>query len=315
MKLGFALPVAGSWATPANQTVVARRAEELGYHSLWTVQRLLYPTEPRNDYPSTPGQPWPAPFKMVVDPIVTLAHVAGATRTIRLGTAVVVAAYYAPVVLAKQLATLDIVCGGRLDVGIAVGWSEDEYEAAGVPFPRRGARTEELLRCLHALWADDPVEFKGEFYSVPRSLFLPKPQQRPRPPILLGGYAPATVRRAVTLADGYIGGNVPLARVAPLVDQLRRAAQEAGRDPASMRVVCRGSVRVLDEPHPGDDRRPLWGTLDQVAEDIARYQEAGLDELFVELNFDPAIAAPDVDPDRSLTTALTVLEALAPATT
>jgi alkanesulfonate monooxygenase SsuD/methylene tetrahydromethanopterin reductase-like flavin-dependent oxidoreductase (luciferase family) len=123
------------------------------------------------------------------------------------------------------------------------------------------------------------------------------------------------VRRAVTLADGYLGGNVPLAQVAPLVDQLRRAAQEAGRDPASMRVVCRGSVRVQDEPHPGDDRRPLWGTLDQVAEDIARYQEAGLDELFIELNFDPAIAAPDVDPDRSLATALTVLEALAPATT
>jgi probable F420-dependent oxidoreductase len=215
MKLGFALPVAGSWATPSNQVVVARRAEELGYHSLWTVQRLLYPTEPRNDYPSAPGQPWPAPFKMVVDPMVTLAHVAGATRTIRLGTAVVVAAYFAPAVLAKQLATLDIVCGGRLDVGIGVGWSEDEYEAAGVPFHRRGARTEEFLRCLHALWADDPVEFKGEFYSVPRSLFLPKPQQRPRPPILLGGYAPATVRRAVTLADGYLGGNVPLARVAP----------------------------------------------------------------------------------------------------
>jgi hypothetical protein len=109
-----------------------------------------------------------------------------------------------------------------------------------------------------------------------------------------------------------VGGNVPLAQVAPLFDQLRRAAQEAGRDPASMRVVSRGSVRLLDGAHPGDDRRPLWGTLDQVAGDIARYQEAGLDELFVELNFDPAIAAPDVDPDRSLATALTVLEALAP---
>jgi probable F420-dependent oxidoreductase len=314
MKLGFSLPMSGSWATPSNQVVVARRAEERGYHSLWTFQRLLYPTEPRNDYPSTPGQPWPAAFEMVVDPIVTLAHVAGATETIRLGTAVVVAAYFAPAVLAKQLATLDIVSGGRLDVGLAVGWSEDEYEAAGVPFQRRGARAEEFLRCLHALWSDDPVEFEGEFYSVPRSRFQPKPQQRPRPPILLGGYAPATVRRAATLADGYVGGNVPLAQVTPLVEELRRAAKDAGRDPASVRVVSRGSVRLLDEPHGDGDRRPMWGTLDQIQGDIARYQDAGLDELFVELNFDPTIAHPDADPNRSLATALTVLETLAPLT-
>ena len=312
MELGFSVPVAGSWATPSNQVRVARRAEELGYHSLWTFQRLLYAVAPRNDYPSAPGQPWPAMFQRVVDPIVTLAHVAGATEHIRLGTAVVVYAYFAPAVLAKQLATLDIVSGGRLDVGIGVGWSEDEYEAAGVPFRRRGARLEEFVRCLSALWADDPVEFDGRFYSVPKSLFQPKPRQRPRPPILLGGYTPATVRRAATLADGYVGGNVPLARVAPLVEELRRAAKEAGRDPDAVRVVSRGSVRLVDEPL-GGDRRPLWGSLDQIREDVVRYREAGLDELFIELNFDPIIAAPDADPARSLATALTLLEALAPA--
>ena len=313
MQIGFSLPFAGSWATPQNQVTVARRAEELGYSSLWVAQRLLYPLEPRNDYPSALGQPWPSPFERLVDPIVTLAHVAGATRRIRLGTATLIPVYVSPVVLAKQLATLDIIAGGRLDVGLGLGWSQDEYEACGIPFKDRGARLDEYLRCLQALWSDDPVEFSGRFYSVPRSLFQPKPHQRPRPPILVGGYAPATVRRAATLADGYLGGNVPLARVVPLVEELRVAAADAGREPGSLRIVCRGSVRLLDEPLAGGDRRPLWGSLDQIRSDVARYRDAGLDELFFELNFDPAIGSPDADPKASMATALLLLEELAPS--
>ena len=312
MELGFCLPFAGSWATPDNQVTVARRAEELGYFSLWTAQRLLYPLEPRNDYPSAVGQPWPASFEQVVDPIVTLTHVAGATSRIRIGSATLIAAYASPVVLAKQLATLDIVSEGRLDVGVSLGWSADEYEACGIPVRDRGARLDEYLRCLHALWGNDPVEFSGRFYSVPRSLFLPKPRQRPRPPILVGGYAPATVRRAATLADGYLGGNVPLAHVVPLVDQLRSAARDAGRDPAALRTVCRGAVRLFDSALPDDDRRPLWGSLEQIEADVASYRDAGLDELFFELNFDPNIGSRDADAKASMATALRLLEALAP---
>jgi probable F420-dependent oxidoreductase len=311
MELGFSLPFAGSWATPDNQVTVARRAEELGYASLWAVQRLLYPTEPRNDYPSAPGQPWPAPFESVVDPIVTLAAVAGATRRIRLGTATLLAVYVPPAVLAKQLATLDAVCDGRLDVGLSLGWSQDEYEACGVPFRDRGARLDEYIQCLQALWGPDPVQFSGRFYSVPRSLFQPKPRQRPRPPMLVGGYAQATVRRATTLADGYLGGNVPLAQVAPLVGELRAAAAAAGRDPAAFRIVCRGVVRLLDAPLPDDDRRPLWGSLDQIRDDITRYRELGVDQLFFDLNFDPAIGTGDADPKAAMLTALHLLEALA----
>jgi probable F420-dependent oxidoreductase len=314
MQLGFSLPAAGPWATPDNQVTAARRAEELGYASVWVFQRLLYPIEPRNDYPSAPGEPWPAPFQQAVDPIVTLAYVAGATRRVRLGTATLMTVLIPPVVLAKQLATLDLVCDGRLDVGLSLGWSEDEYEACGVPFRRRGARLDEYLRCLHALWGDDPVEFSGEFYTVARSLFRPKPRQRPRPPILIGGYADATLRRAVTLGDGYVGGNVPLAQIVPLVGKLRAAATDAGRDPGSIRVVCRGAVRLFDDPLPdGDDRRPLWGSLDQIRRDVDRYRDAGLTELFIELNFDPTIAAPDSDPKASMATALRLLEALAPS--
>jgi probable F420-dependent oxidoreductase len=248
----------------------------------------------------------------VVDPIVTLAHVAGVTRRIRLGTATLIAAYVPPVVLANQLATLDLVCDGRLDVGLSVGWSQDEYAACGIPFQERGARLDEYLRCLHALWGDDPVEFSGRFYSVPRSLFRPKPRQRPHPPILVGGYAAATVRRAATLGDGYLGGNVPLARVVPLVKELRAAAAAAGRDPGAFRIVCRGAVRLVDEPIEGDDRRPLWGSLDQIQADVSRYRDAGLDELFFELNFDPTIGSADADPKASMATALHLLDTLAP---
>jgi alkanesulfonate monooxygenase SsuD/methylene tetrahydromethanopterin reductase-like flavin-dependent oxidoreductase (luciferase family) len=121
------------------------------------------------------------------------------------------------------------------------------------------------------------------------------------------------VRRAVTLADGYIGGNVPLTNVEPLVDRLRAAAADAGRDPASIRVVARGAVRLFDDPIDDDeDRRPLWGSLDQIRRDVDRYRAAGLDDLFIELNFDPAIGAPDADPKTSMATALHLLEALAP---
>jgi len=313
MQLGFALPFAGPWATPENQVTIARRADELGYSTLWVAQRLFFPLAPRNDYPPMPGQPWPSPFESVADPIVTLAHVAAVTDRIRLGSATLMTLYVPPVVLAKQLAALDIVSGGRLVAGLSLGWSVDEYEACGVPFTGRGARYDEYLACLGALWGDDPVEFSGRFYSVPRSLFRPKPLQRPGPPVLLGGYAPVAVRRAATVADGYIGGNLPLDRIVPLLDDLRAAVAAAGRDPAAFRVVCRGSVRLGDEPLPAEGRRPLWGTLDQIRADVDAYRRAGLDELFFDLNFDPAVGGPDADPKAAMAEALLLLDAFAPS--
>ena len=284
MNLGFSLPVAGEWATPANQVRVAQHAEALGYHCLWAFQRLLYPLEPKNEYYGAPGKAWPKPFEQVADPIVSLAYVAGATRTIRLGTSVLVMPFYQPIVLAKQLATLDIVSGGRLDVGLGLGWSEDEYDAVGVPFARRGVRADEFLRCLTAVWGDDPVEFRGEFYVVPRSKVLPKPLQKPRPPLTVGGYARDALRRAATLADGYNGGNIPFAEMAGVLRQLKDAAESVGKDPTTMRVVCRGTFQA-HETSQGPNRRALWGTVDEIRDDIRRYADAGVTELFLEANF------------------------------
>jgi len=302
MKLGFSLPMAGSWATPQNQILVAQRAESLGYHSLWVFQRMLYPIKPQNDYPPLPGQPWPKSFERVMDPLVSLAFVAAVTSRIRLGTSVLIVPYYTPVMLAKQLATLDIVSGGRLDVGLGLGWSKDEFDAVGVPHQGRGKRADEFLRCLKAIWTEDPVEFKGEFYSVPRARVEPRPVQRPHPPITIGGYGPTVIRRAVTY-DGFNGGNVPLGQVAPLVKEIKAAAEAAGRDPATLQIVSRGSFQLHATPI-GPDRRPLWGSLAEIRQDVERYAEAGLTELFLEANFDPR--------GVTLEGALEVLEALAP---
>ena len=302
MKLGFSLPLAGPWATPENQVLIAQRAESLGYHSLWVFQRLLYAIRPQNDYPPLPGQPWPKSFERVMDPVVSLAFVAGATSRIRLGTSVLIMPYYTPVMLAKQLATLDVLSRGRLDVGLGIGWSMDEYEAVGVPYKARGRRGDEFLRCLKAIWTEDPVEFSGEFYRVPRSKVEPKPVQRPHPPITIGGYGPAVIQRAIS-CDGFNGGNVPLPQVAPLVSEIKAAAEKAGRDPATLHIVSRGSFQLHASPQ-GKDRRPLWGTLDEIREDVGRYGEAGLTELFLEANFDPRGA--------TLERALEVMDALAP---
>jgi probable F420-dependent oxidoreductase len=219
--------------------------------------------------------------------------VAAATTTIRLGTSVLIMPFYSPVVLAKQLATLDVLSRGRLNVGLGIGWSEDEYEAVGMPFKQRGRRGDEFLRCLDTIWTNDVVAFEGEFYRVPRCRVEPKPVQKPRPPITIGGYGSKVVRRAVELGDGFSGGNMPLTAVEPLVREVRDAASALGKDPNLLHIVCRGNYRVYDTPQ-GMDRRPLWGSLDEIREDIRRYADAGLTELFLEANFIPGVRLDEV---------------------
>ena len=181
LTLGFGLPVSGAWATPGTVAAVARRAEELGYGSLWVFQRVVVPVE----------QDYGPQYRSVLDPVVALGFAAAVTSRVRLGTAVVNAPFLPPAVLAKQFATVDVLSEGRLDAGLGLGWAPHEFAAVGVSSERRGARTAEYVACLRALWADDPVEFHGEFYDIPPSRMQPKPVQRPAPPILLGGTAAA----------------------------------------------------------------------------------------------------------------------------
>ncbi len=304
-RLGFGLPVSGPWATPAAVVHVARRAEALGYAGLWTFQRLLDPV----------GAALGPGHRSVLDPVVALALAAGHTERIGLGTATVCAPFTPPVVLAKATASLDVVSGGRLTVGLGIGWMPEEYTAAGVPFARRGARMEEYLRCLVALWTEDPVEFAGEFYTVPRSHVGPAPVQRPHPPLLLGGTAEAALRRAGRLADGWIGSSGhDLSRIARDVATVRDGAREAGRDPDAVRVLVRAVVDLVDDD-PGPGRRPFHGTREQVLDDVAALGEQGVTEVFADPNLSPRVVGEGVDPAAALDEAERVLEALAPGGT
>jgi probable F420-dependent oxidoreductase len=247
----------------------------------------------------------------VQDPIVTLAFLAGHTERVRLGIAVVNLPFISPVVLAKQLATLDIVAGGRLDTGLGLGWAPEEFEATGADMGARGRRADEFIVVLRTLWRDEVVEHTGEFYRVPRSTMEPKPVQRPHPPILLGGSALPSLRRAGRLADGWISrSRADLTAIGDSIAAIRAAAEEAGRDPAALRLVCRGSVKV--RPAGDGERDPLTGSLDEIRADIDQLAAKGFTELFVDLNFDPEIGSPDADADASLRRADEVLEALAP---
>ncbi|GAA0628031.1 TIGR03619 family F420-dependent LLM class oxidoreductase [Sporichthya brevicatena] len=305
MELGFALPYAGRWATPANQATVARRAEELGWSCLWTSQRLLYPDSPRDSFPAAPGPTWPATIRSVVDPITPLAYVAALTSRIRLGTCSLMLPLFSPVLLAKQLATLDVLSGGRLDVGVSLGWSQDEYAAVGTPFVRRGARFDAYLEALVATWTGEAAA--NEFVTLPPGEVLPAPVQRPHPPLFVGGYTENALRRAVRFGRGHLVGSLPLDRVPEVRARLSEFALAGGRDPAELALVCRGVTVVTAAPMaPGG--KPLTGTVEQIAADVERYAAAGVDHLFLDLNFDPAVGTLDSDPAAALDTALAVLE-------
>jgi probable F420-dependent oxidoreductase len=301
VKIGFAAPVSGSWATRSTMLHVARRADELGYHSLWTFQRLLSPVDGA----------WGEMYRSVQDPVVTLAFLAGLTERIRLGAAVLNMPFVSPVLLAKQLATLDIVAEGRLDAGLGLGWSPEEFTATGADMDARGRRADEFVGVLRTLWTDEVVEHTGEFYEVPPMRMEPKPVQRPHPPILLGGSATPSLRRAGRLADGWISrSRTDLTTVGEAIATIRAAAEEAGRDPDALRYICRGSVKV--RPAGSPDRAPLAGTLDEIRGDVDQLAAKGFTELFIDLNFDPEVGSPDADPDASLRRADEVLDAFAP---
>jgi probable F420-dependent oxidoreductase len=301
VDVGFALPTSGSWATPDNVEHIADRAEDLGYRSLWTFQRLLSPVDGG----------WGETYRSVADPTVTLGYVAALTRRVRLGVAVLNVPFVTPTLLAKQAATLDILSRGRLDLGLGLGWSDEEYAASGVTKKHQGRRLEEFIAVLRALWSGDAVEYDGEFYHIPRARMEPKPVQTPFPPILLGGAAPAALRRAGRIADGWVSSSrADLTAIGDSVAIVREAAVEAGRDPAILRFVCRGTVKVRGDA--GKARPPLTGTFGEIRSDLAAMSEQGITELFVDLNFDPEIGSPDADPAESVRRADEVLAALAP---
>ncbi|SRR5216683_443813 len=305
MQIGFGAPVSGAWATPENLAAFAVAAEQAGYASLWTFQRLLVPE----------GSSMEPVYHSVLDPLVTLGYVAAHTSRIRLGVAVLNTPFVSPAYLAKQAATLDILSAGRLDLGLGIGWMPEEFAVSGASMARRGARTREYLAVLAALWADGVSEFKGEFYTVPRGRMRPRPVQRPGPPVLLGGMARPALERAGRLADGWVtSSRTDLSGIDEGIEVVRAAARGGGRDPDAVRIICRGVVRAGEDViAPSGGRLLLSGSFEQIRADTAWLAGRGVTEIFYDLNWDPLIGSPDADPAAAAARATAILNALAPS--
>ncbi len=303
MRIGLGAPVAGAWATAANLTGFGSQAERLGYDSLWTLQRLLVP-DSRTMEPV---------YQSVLDPLVSLGYLAAVTSTVRLSIGVVNLPFVTPLYLAKQVATLDVISGGRVDLGLGIGWLPEEFTASGAITARRGARTEEYLTVLRTLWAGHNDDFHGEFYEIPAGRQAPSPVQRPGPPILLGGMSAPAMDRAARIADGWVtSSRADLRQVQEAAAIIQDKAAEAGREP--LRIVCRGVVRAGEpvlSPETGE-RLLLSGSYDQIRADTAWLGEHGVTELFYDLNWDPGIGAPDADPKAATERAAEIIEALVP---
>lgn len=241
MEIGVALPQLGRHDSRAAIVEVAQAAEEPGYASVWVLERMLRPTFPV-ELPGSglPAAPLPEFYATVYDPIETLTYVAAKTERVKLGASVLIALWHAPVVLARRLATLDQLSGGRVIAGLGQGWGKEEFEAANVPLKRRGSGLAEFVAALRAVWGPDPVQFAGRSYRIPESEIGPKPLQPGGPPIILGAFAPPAIERAARIADGFNPGAWSWEMLEQAVGLFRMAAQAAGRDPAALPIVWPG---------------------------------------------------------------------------
>jgi probable F420-dependent oxidoreductase len=305
MEIGFGAPVSGAWATPQNLTSFASAAERAGYHSLWSFQRLLVPA----------GSGMEPVYQSVLDPMAALSFAAAVTSRIRLGVAVINLPFVSPGYLAKQAASLDVLSGGRHDLGLGIGWMPEEFALTGADMSGRGARVAEYLQVLRALWSDGEASFDGSFYRVPAGTQAPAPVQPGGPPVLLGGLARPALERIGRIADGWItSSRTDLSRVADLIALVRESAAAAGRDAEALRFICRGVVRAGVPVIGADGQRLLLsGDYEQIRADTEWLGSRGVTEVFYDLNWDPLVGSPDVDPVSAVARAELILEALAPA--
>jgi probable F420-dependent oxidoreductase len=278
MRVGFCLPQFGDQAREASQAgrlaVFAAEAEQLGAHSLWVGDRLMAPVDPVVGYGGTAAIP--EQFRTVLDPFAVLTIAATATRSAWLGTSVLNLPWYPPVMVARSLTTIDVVSGGRLLPGFGIGWSPDEYQAANVPWPGRGARLEESLDALEAIWGPGPAAYAGAAWTMPASHVDLRPVQQPHPPVYLGGLSEAALARVGRRADGW----TPVIRLPGYADPgfliqqrevISRAADASGRDAGEIATALRVNAMA------GTTADEIVTAMDQVE------RMTGIDHMFVDL--------------------------------
>lgn len=240
MQVGVAVLTAAPIATPDYLSAAAKGAEERGFDSLWVPEHVVLFDEYASPYPYAPDGKIPgvaADQIGVLEPLSTLCFLAAETDEIRLGTGVCLVPQRNPVYTAKEVANVDWLSGGRLDFGIGVGWLAEEFEVCGVPFERRGARCDSYLQVMKTLWCEEVSEYRDEFYEVPKTRFLPKPVQRPHPPIHVGGESRAALRRVARHGQGWFGMNLSPAETIAHVATLDELLAEEGRSRAEIQIT------------------------------------------------------------------------------
>ncbi|WP_328296531.1 TIGR03619 family F420-dependent LLM class oxidoreductase [Streptomyces sp. NBC_00435] len=271
MHIGISLPQYGTHARPSTIAGFARDAETAGFDSLWVGDRALTPVAPSDVYPGhTPDSPYPPGYKTFLDPLTVLTVAATVTTHVRLGTSTLSAPWYPPLLLARSLTSLDQISGGRFDAGLGIGWMRDEYTAVNADFGRRGALLDETLDVLLGIWGDDTFEHAGPQWTIPRSHVGLRPLQKPHPPLFLGGFSPAAMRRIGRRADGWMAVVLPPDVHVSRWATARQAAEEAQRDADSLRQCVRHN------PRPGD-------SADDITTVLRKVRDLGVDGCFIDL--------------------------------
>jgi probable F420-dependent oxidoreductase len=271
MKLGFGIPVIGpAVSSAAGLSAFCAGLEDLGYDSLWAADRLVTPVAPQTPYPGK-EQPFPPQMTRNLDPVLLWTVAATATSRVRLNSSTLSTFYYEPPHLARLLTTLDVLSGGRLEVGVGLGWMKDEHDIArSADWHRRGKILDDLLAFLHAWWTTNPVSWDSQFFSLPPTHADLRPVQAGGPPIWIGGASEAAMRRVGRSAVGWLAfEGLPDDVVASWWSIARRAAEDAGRDPAALKTA----MRINLEPNT---------SVDSLADKLKRLAESGTDEAFVD---------------------------------
>jgi probable F420-dependent oxidoreductase len=217
---------------------VARAAEDAGFDSVWTVEHVLVPAGYESEYPYDKSGKMPGGEKVAIpDPLVWLAYVAAVAKTLKLGTGILIVPQRNPAILAKEVATLDHLSGGRMLLGVGAGWLEEEFDALGVPFEGRGRRLDAYIDAMRALWRDEQATVQNEFVSFQDAISLPKPVNG-SVPVIIGGHSKVAARRAGRIGDGFFPGKGEGPVLHGLIDEMRAAATEAGRDPDAIEITA-----------------------------------------------------------------------------
>lgn len=306
MQFGLGLPNL-SYVDPTETLLrLGQAAEDLAFEAIWVSDHVFIPYEYGANYPySSTGRLGLQATDHVFDPLTTLSFLAGRIPTPRLGISVLIIPYRNPVITAKVLVTLDVLSGGRVILGAGVGWMPEEFQALGASYEHRGQVTDEYIQIFRELCSSDKPSFEGKHYKIANMGFYPKPVQKPHPPIWIGGYTQAALRRAVRLGDGWHPSNLPPEALAEKATVLRRLCAEAGRDPASLPISTRvNNVAFGDSDDTTGRPAPLSGTARQMIDTIKRYEDAGVHHIVLGIR--------GRDPDAMLLTARRFAEEVRP---